>query len=116
MKGHDHMKDDKREILYRFRANKAESSMIEARYIQSSCSSISEFFRQIVINDMIVQSSEEELKNLNLLLKSIAQSVDELSEESSCTHSAKIQEVKREVDAAWQQLQSIQFTLRKLKH
>ena len=86
------MKDDKREILYRFRANKAESSMIEARYIQSSCSSISEFFRQIVINDMIVQNSEEELKNLNLLLKSIAQSVDKLSEES-CTHSAKIQEV-----------------------
>lgn len=115
MKGHEHMKDDKREILYRFRANKAESSMIEARYIQSSCSSISEFFRQIVINDMIVQNSEEELKNLNLLLKSIAQSVDKLSEES-CTHSAKIQEVKREVDAAWQQLQSIQFTLRKLKH
>ena len=109
------MKDDKREILYRFRANKAESSMIEARYIQSSCSSISEFFRQIVINDMIVQNSEEELKNLNLLLKSIAQSVDKLSEES-CTHSAKIQEFKREVDAAWQQLLSIQFTLRKLKH
>lgn len=63
------MKDDKREILYRFRANKAESSMIEARYIQSSCSSISEFFRQIVINDMIVQNSEEELKNLNEMIQ-----------------------------------------------
>ncbi|MFR6588796.1 MAG: hypothetical protein ACLUSL_14150 [Ruminococcus sp.] len=63
------MKDDKREILYRFRANKAESSMIEARYIQSSCSSISEFFRQIVINDMIVQNSEEELKKSKSPLK-----------------------------------------------
>lgn len=109
------MKQDKREKMYRFLANAQESRFIEERYQKSSCESISAFFRQAIINDMIIQNSEEELKCLNLLLASVFRKLNQIVEEDSIS-TGKVNEIRREVEVIWQQLQSIQSTLHKLKH
>lgn len=109
------MKEDKREKMYRFLANEKESHFIEERYQKSSCESISAFFRQAIINDMIIQNSEEELKCTNLLLTSVFQKLKQIAEED-CISTSKLNEIRREVEVIWQQLQSIQSTLHKLKH
>ncbi len=106
------MKKDKRTKMYRFLANEEESKLIEMRYIQSSCSSISEFFRQAIVNDMLIQNSDEELKNINLLLSDISHKLSVLSAGISLNKET-FQEIEREVNMVWQQLLSIQSTLRK---
>ena len=53
---------DTRERVYRFRVNNAESDFIEKKFLLSSCETLSDFFRTMIMYGVVLKYDEQELK------------------------------------------------------
>lgn len=72
---------DPRERVYRFRVNNAESEWIESKFRLSSCETLSDFFRTMIMYGIVVKCDEEQLaKTARLIEKTWA--IDECISES----------------------------------
>ncbi|MEE5993823.1 MAG: plasmid mobilization relaxosome protein MobC [Oscillospiraceae bacterium] len=109
---------DTREKMYRFRANEEESELIEKKYMLSSCQSMSDFFRQMILYGMVVKYDEKQLDRMSDLIEKISLNFNQIAVRINSTnrsYAEDIAQMKQEMKEIWQLQKSIQLQLQKLK-
>ena len=109
---------DTREKMYRFRANEEESELIEKKYMLSSCQSMSDFFRQMILYGMVVKYDEKQLDRISDLIEKISLNFNQIAVRINSTnrsYAEDIAQMKQEMKEIWQLQKSIQLQLQKLK-
>jgi len=109
---------DNREKMYRFRANSEESELIEKKYMLSSCQSMSDFFRQMILYGMVVKYDESNFKKSYDLFKRISNNFNQIAVRVNATnrvYAEDIERIAKEIDEIWLLLNTIQSELQRLK-
>lgn len=109
---------DTREKIYRFRVNEEESAWIEKKYQLSSCKSMSDFFRQMIMYGMVVKYDEKQLDRMLKLIEKISVNFNQIAVRINSTnrsYAEDISQMKQELKEIWQLQKSIQSQLQKLK-
>jgi len=109
---------DTREKVYRFRVNEEESAYIEKKYMLSSCKSLSDFFRQMIMYGIVVKYDETNFEKTYALFKKISNNFNQIALRANVTnrvYAEDIKQMREEIDRIWQLLNSIQLQLQKLK-
>lgn len=109
---------DNREKVYRFRANDEESELIEKKYTLSSCKSMSDFFRQMILYGIVVKYDESNFKKTYDLFKKISNNFNQIAVRANATsrvYTEDIERIAKEIDEIWLLLNTIQSELQKLK-
>ena len=109
---------DNREKVYRFRTNNEESELIEKKYMLSSCQSMSDFFRQMILYGMVVQYDEKQLDRMSDLIEKISLNFNQIAVRVNATNRVYAEDIERtakEIDQIWLLLNTIQSELQKLK-
>ncbi len=109
---------DPRERVYRFRVNNAESEWIESKFRLSSCETLSDFFRTIIMYGIIVKYDEQQLKKISDNVKKISDNFNQIAVRVNSTNRAYAEDImmmRKEIDEIRQLLKSIQSQLLKLK-
>ncbi len=109
---------DTRERVYRFRVNNAESEWIESKFRLSSCDTLSDFFRTMIMYGIIVKYDEEALAKINRLMEKTSVNVNQIAVRVNSTnriYAEDIAQLEKEWGEIWQLQKSIQSQLLKLK-
>ncbi len=109
---------DPRERVYRFRVNNAESEWIESKFRLSSCETLSDFFRTMIMYGIVVKCDEEQLAKTARLIEKTSVNLNQIAVRVNSTnriYTEDIAQLTKEWDEICQLQKSIQSQLLKLK-
>ena len=113
---------DTREKMYRFRANEEESELIEKKYRLSAYSSLSDFFRQMILYGIVVKYDEEKFEKLFTrilnLIENMASNVNQITTRVNSTnrvYAEDLKQIEKRLNEVWQLQKFIQSQLQNPK-
>lgn len=107
-----------RERVYRFRVNDEESEWIENKFRQSTCETLSDFFRTLIMYGIIVKYDEQQLKKISDLVKKTSDNFNQIAVRVNSTNRVYAEDIalmREEIDEIRQLLKFMQSQLLKLK-
>ena len=107
-----------REKVYRFRVNDDEYELIENKFRQSSCDTLSDFFRTLIMYGIIVKYDDQQLKKISDLVKKTSDNFNQIAVRINSTNRVYAEDIslmREELDEIRQSLKFIQSQLLKLK-
>lgn len=109
---------DTRERVYRFRVNNAESDFIEKKFLLSSCETLSDFFRTMIMYGVVLKYDEQELKRISTNIKHISDNFNQVAVRVNSTNRVYAEDIaamREELNEIRQSLNFIQSQLLKFK-
>lgn len=107
-----------RERVYRFRVNDDEYEWIENKFRQSTCDTLSDFFRTLIMYGIIVKYDEQQLKKISDYVKKTSDNFNQIAVRVNSTNRVYAEDIalmREELDEIRQSLKFIQSQLLKLK-
>lgn len=109
---------DTRNIIVKFRVNREEADLIEAKFQNSGYKSKSDFIRMMIFQGQIIKVSDEFLSDFRRKYTSISNNINQIAlrlNASGNIYTEDIAEIKNGVSEIWQQLKFFRSLLLKVK-
>lgn len=103
-----------RDVILKFRVNKAEKEIIEMRAVQAKKKSLSAYLRKISLTGVIVNYDNQQLKDLRKSILGIQTNINQIAARVNATnrfYEEDLNYIKKEVEEIWQSLNSVQSSL-----
>ncbi|MBQ7653469.1 MAG: plasmid mobilization relaxosome protein MobC [Clostridia bacterium] len=103
---------------YKFRVDDDENFLIERKFSESGLSSKSDFFRRMILDGYVITADGESLDKLTKLFGIASNNINQIAlvaNRSGNVFKEDIDEIKKELNEVWQQLNYIRSKIQKVE-